>query len=300
MEEQRGLSLVGVIVTLFVILFVLAVLMPMQGKVKKLAPRVVCGTNLKGLGIAMLVYANDYEDACPQLPGTGPWSKRLGFDYDNTTPDFSKGGAEEKVSRTITSSLYLLVREADVSPKSFLCPEVSRKRLFKEEPLFTEFTGENKKNLDIVELWDFGSNPHNHVSYAYHNPYGRYPANEKHSAAFAVMADMNPWMKNGDFVKPGLQNQPPQLLTISDVMTKEQFRDSNNDHHGYDGQNVQHAGGHSSFEKQSNVGVRNDNIYTYWSAEENPTEQDTQGGTAPTGRGPENDAKSEDDSFLVL
>ena len=74
--------------------------MPTLGNVKCRAQRVICGTNLKGLGTAMIVYANDYDDDYAQLPGAGPWSKRLGFDYDNTTPDFSEGGAEEKPQST--------------------------------------------------------------------------------------------------------------------------------------------------------------------------------------------------------
>jgi len=302
MEEQKGLSLIGLIVTIFIILFIIAVIMPLLHPGKKIAQRVVCGTNLKGLGTAMVVYANDYDDAYAQLPGAGPWSKRLGFDYDYAKPDFDEGGAEEKTSRTITASLYLLVREADVSPKSFICPEnYYRKWYERSKPKnYIEFTGENAKGLDLVELWDFGPNPHNHVSYAYHNPYGKFPANGECSAAFAMMADMNPWFKKGDIIKSGPQNQPPQLLTISDSITREQYKNSNAYHHGYEGQNVLFGDGHSSFEKQPNVGVNNDNIYTYWSIEENPTEQDRQGGTAPTGRGPENDAKSSDDSFLVL
>ena len=82
----------------------------------------------------MVVYGNDYNDNYPQLPGTGPWSKQLGFDFDLKKPDFDD--AQSDTSRTITSSLYLLVREADVSPKSFLCPEVSCKKLLKEKPSF--------------------------------------------------------------------------------------------------------------------------------------------------------------------
>jgi prepilin-type processing-associated H-X9-DG protein len=66
------------------------------------------------------------------------------------------------------------------------------------------------------------------------------------------------------------------------------------------GQNVLYADGHTSFETQPNIGVDNDNIYTFWSTDKDPTEQDKQGGTVPTGRTPENDAQSEEDSFLVL
>ena len=291
MKERSKLTLSGLIITIVVIAFWLLIIFPVLEKVKRIATKTVCTVNLKGLGTASTVYANDYNDAYPQLPGTGPWSKRLGFDYFNTTPDFDEGGAEHKVSRTITASLYLLVREADVSPKAFICPHSNQ----------GEFDPSDYGILkDVIELWDFGPDPYKHVSYAYHNPYGQFPANLNRTAAFAVLADMNPWFKYGDVVQPGLQNRPPQLLTISDAITKEQFKNSNAYHHGYEGQNVTYADGHAGFEKSSNVGVKYDNIYTYWSSEENPSEQDTQGGTAPTGRSPENDAKSKDDSFLVL
>ena len=302
MKKQKGLTLVGVIVIIIVILFVIAIILPSRPHCRKIANRVICGTNLKGLGTATMVYAHDYDDKYPQLPGTGPWSKRLGFDYYNTAPDFSEGGAEQKVSRTISASLYLLVREADVPPKSFVCPENDYEKWYKRSKPknYIKFTGENPKCLDLVELWDFGPDPYQHVSYAYQNPYGRFPMNPARPATFAVAADMNPWFKNGDFVKSGPPNQPPQLLTISDSITKEQIKNSNAYHHNYEGQNILWADSHASFEKQPNVGVKNDNIYTFWSTEENPTEQDIQGGTAPTSRSAENDAKSKDDSFLAI
>ena len=65
-----------------------AILMPALNKTKKIAQRVVCGTNLKGLSIAMVVYCNDYDDVLP----TENWCD-------------------------------LLIEEADVSPKSFVCPD---------------------------------------------------------------------------------------------------------------------------------------------------------------------------------
>ncbi|RKY11050.1 MAG: hypothetical protein DRP52_06465 [Planctomycetota bacterium] len=256
----------------------------------------------------MMVYAYDCDDNYPQLPGTGPWSKRLGFDYDNATPDFDEGGAEEKVSRTITSSLYLLVREADVSPKRFICPGNDDKKWYKRSKpkKYIEFTGENTKSLDPVELWDFGAKPHEHVSYAYHNPYGKHPAGAWLPASFAVMADMNPWFDLGNIVEPGAAKEPPQIIKLIEDMTPTDWRPSNSVNHRKkgqkyaNGQNVLFVDGHTSHKKQPNVGVNNDNIYTFWSTEENPIEQDKQGGTAPTSRSAENDAKSKDDSFLAI
>jgi prepilin-type processing-associated H-X9-DG protein len=43
----------------------LAILMPALSKTKTIAQRVVSGTNLKGIGTACMVYANDYDDKFP-------------------------------------------------------------------------------------------------------------------------------------------------------------------------------------------------------------------------------------------
>ena len=292
MKKQKGLTaldLVVVIIVLMVAFFVFAPAFMMY----RPPSRVVCGTNLKGLGLAMAVYAHDYDGRYPQLPGAGPWSKELGFSYDMPKPDFSPGGAQGDTPRTVTASWYLLVREADVSPKSLICPQSKQK----------EFNGKNLKNLDLVQLWDFGPTPHRHVSYAMHNPYGRFPAHIGLSASFAIAADMNPWFIDGDIQPPGPENTPPQIIKLADPTT---WKLGNSPHHYGDskqaphGQIVLFADGHTSYETQPNVGVNNDNIYTAWPTDDNPTDQDKQGGSAPTGRTPDNDAKSEDDSFLVI
>ncbi len=289
MEKQPDLTRIGLIV---VIITVLSVTLFVRLFVRPNIPTsgMVCGTNLKGLGTAITVYANDYDDNYPQLPGSGPWSKRMGFDYDLTTPNFTEGGSESDVSRTITASWYLLVREADVSPKSFICPSSK----------YYEYEGQELQTKDIVELWDFGGDPHKHVSYAYHNPYGKFPANGTLPADFAVAADMNPWFKDGNIQKKGPEGFSPQIYQLKEKTSPIQIQNSNAIQHSYESQNVLFADGHSANEKTTNVGVKNDNIYTFWSTEENPTDQDRQGGTAPTSRSPENDAKSDVDSFLAI
>ena len=279
MEKYKGITLVELITILVVVtLFILILevfIVPRIG----VAHKVYCSTNLKGLGTAMTVYGNDYDDEYPKL-GKGPWSDKLSFDFD----DFP---ISQEGERTITSSWYLLIREADVSPKTFVCPESTQE----------EFDGFNPENKDILELWDFGHNPYKHISYSYHNPYGKYPAGGWLSASFAVAGDISPWFKNGSIIVAGSEMQPPQIITQADKST---WKSGLGQNHKDEGQNVLWADGHASFEKYPNVGIKNYNIYTFWSVEENPSEQDRQGGTAPTGRSAENDAKSEADSFLAI
>ncbi|MEN6309795.1 MAG: hypothetical protein ABFD91_18770 [Anaerohalosphaeraceae bacterium] len=290
MEQKNGLSLVGLIVTVFIILFSLALLSPIMVRKLNSGP-FSCEVNLKGLGHAMMVYANDYDDNYPQLPGTGPWSKKLGFAFDMEKPDFSETGQQGQAGRTISASWYLLVRETDVSPRSLVCLSSKQK----------DFDGKNSANKDITDLWDFGTNPYLHVSYAMHNPYGKYPANNSRPASFAVASDMSPWIVNGDFIQAGKNNTPPQIVTVSDDTTCKLGNSYHHQSRRYrEGQNVLYADGHSAWETRSDVGMRNDNIYTYWSTEKEPTKQDIRGGTAPTGRTADNDAKSKEDSFLAI
>lgn len=89
--KGTGMAITGIVIpaVMFVIVpMVLAILMPALSKTKHMAQRVVCGTNLKGLATAMTVYANDYDDTLPPED----WCD-------------------------------LLILEADVSPKSFVCPD---------------------------------------------------------------------------------------------------------------------------------------------------------------------------------
>jgi competence protein ComGC len=310
---NRGFTIWELLCIVLIILFLAAIMMPSLNKVKKISSRVVCGTNLKGLGTAASVYANDYDDWFPELPGEGEWSKKLGFAYDMEKPDFGKDGAQRLTGRTISASWYLLVREADVSPKSFVCHESNQ----------TAFGYEYYSSSEnFTTYWDFGDDPYKHVSYSMHNPYGRFPTKGASSASFGFAGDMSPWFDHGDIVPPNINNRewwkavtllPPYFSDSS--ISREKIMQANSIPHHREGQNVTFADGHSEYVKISDVGVKHDNIYTFWSGvsdsiglgeavENGPkpevSESDKRIGTNPTSRSKENDAKSAEDSFLAI
>ncbi len=278
MKKRKVLTPLDVVVTIFIIMVLLAIFMPRHHVHRKPAWRVICGTNLKGLGTAQVVYANDYDDkfAIQGGEGTPAWTTGTD-DFFNPDKDWSKAKGI-----TVGASLYLLVREADVSPKSFVCPESEQ----------TSFDGRNPLNSDITEMWDFGMfttdrvkrrdygvgkkhGPKNHVSYSYHMPYGPnggagdYAAHGWKSAAFAVMADKNPWydpkLTVGD---PTSENYVSRVWTIfndwdSGVFSQKFQTDvANAKPHELYGQNVMFGDGHNAYEKRTDVGVKHDNIYT--------------------------------------
>ncbi len=312
-KANGGFTIWELLCIILIIFFLAAIMMPSLSKVKKISTRVVCGTNLKGLGTAVSVYANDYDDWFPRLPGQGEWSRKLGFAYDMEKPQFGEGGTQHRTGRTISASWYLLVRQADVSPKSFVCSESNQTAFGYQYYSSSE---------DITRFWDFGEDPYKHVSYSMHNPYGRFPAKGSRSASFAYAGDMSPWFEDGDIVPPNRSNREwwrnvALFSTVSDSFSaREQIMQANSMLHNREGQNVMFADGHLEYVKSSDVGVKHDNIYTFWSNVLNSiplsdsvekdskvpdvSEADKRIGTNPTSRSKENDAKSTEDSFLAI
>ena len=90
--KGKGLAIGGIasapailIVTFFLIM------LPALGRVREMANRVVCGSNMSGLGKAMLIYSNDWDD---RYPTGSQWND-------------------------------LLVEHADMPPESFHCRHCS-------------------------------------------------------------------------------------------------------------------------------------------------------------------------------
>jgi prepilin-type N-terminal cleavage/methylation domain-containing protein len=310
--KKKGFTLIELLVVIAIIAMLLAILMPALNKVKKIAMRVICGTNLKGLGTAQTVYANDYDDEYVVQGGnTNPsWVTSMGVHWYN--PNLQWGTADLPYVITTGSSLYLLVREADVSPKSFVCPAGAE----------SEFDGKNPPNLDLTQLWDFGTTPNDTVSYSYHMPYkgsaagtgtktgtavkGKNAANGQKSAAFAVMGDRNPFAdKKLVGVPTSTQNgyvTQVAFLQWQDTAQRYQVQAANAQPHDRDGQNVTYADGHNSYETRSDVGVKNDNVYTRWTST-SPAQTDQnawRAGTIGVGTLAEtNYPRSSEDSILV-
>ncbi|MBN2133858.1 MAG: prepilin-type N-terminal cleavage/methylation domain-containing protein, partial [Sedimentisphaerales bacterium] len=121
--KRKGFTLVELLVVIAIIALLMGILMPALSRVRQLAFRMTCGTNLSGIGKAMLIYSNDYED---ELPRAGGRSTTWGVVSDWTAADryqaFGVSRADNTGgSATISSCFYLLVKYAEVTPKSFIC-----------------------------------------------------------------------------------------------------------------------------------------------------------------------------------
>jgi prepilin-type N-terminal cleavage/methylation domain-containing protein/prepilin-type processing-associated H-X9-DG protein len=275
--KKKGFTLVELLVVIAIIALLMGILMPALARVRQIAYRLYCGTNLSGIGKAMLIYCNDNEDEMPRAGISGanpPWTSTVDFDAGSPANAYRNGAA------SITSCFFLLVKFAEVTPKSFLC---------KGDPGIKEFNASEHgvTTMDIVDLFDFGDGgTQEHCSYSYHNPFPNpqasgagYSLTSSSDPGMAVSADPNPWQQAAE--TPG----KTWNLFIWNSSNKKDIEAGNASTHQDDGQNVLFVDGHTSFEKEPTCGVDKDNIYTAWNSNP-PSAQDRQEGLSPSGATP--------------
>jgi prepilin-type N-terminal cleavage/methylation domain-containing protein len=320
--RRKGFTLVELLVVIAIIALLMGILMPALAKVRQLAYRMACGSNLSGIGKSMVLYAQDNSGDFPRAGGklgvAKVWST-TGFlnaaNWDATTEALAFPSG---VNPTIGSCFYLLVKYADVGVKQFVCKGDTGTEAFK----LSDYQPANSKG--DVDAWDFGRGPGRHCSYSYQMPFtwsgGTFPASTTSNPSMAVCADRNPYLDRnagasagtaaddgtaGGYVD-GFGSTPPNPPYWDPATLKYVDKDKtgNAAAHQREGQNVLYADISSRFQQLANCGISNDNIYKMWDLTGINAKQvqlgaiDAGGGGLTTGStvyGP----KAADDSFLV-
>jgi prepilin-type N-terminal cleavage/methylation domain-containing protein len=253
--KRQGFTLVELLVVIAIIALLMGILMPALSRVRQLAFRLTCGTNLSGIGRAMLIYANDYDDELPRAGGrTAVWGGPVDWKAANRTSAYAGTGGNTRA--TISSCFYLLVKYSEVTPKSFVCKSDTGTTEWQigDEP--TAPAG-----FELVDAWDFGSVPYEHCSYSYHWPFGTFALTTSSEPSLAMAADRNPWQ-----VSPAGEARADAVWTAFNPLGgTDAVRLGNSLTHQEDGQNVLFLDTHVDFVKTSACSLEEDNIYTVWS-----------------------------------
>lgn len=253
MKRPRAFTLIELLVVIAIIALLISILLPSLSRARELSKRTVCAANLRGIGQAMFIYAQDDPQVFPSIAGL---QNSLGeVRYFGGTPLLSSNPNHQDRTQipsttgvpSPTVDMWTLLRANNTTPKQFICPST---------------TDTPDPAQDTLAYYDFAGGPN--LSYAYqyqHDPNRRIigPASEP---TFAFMADSNPYLKGGVSGTNFSQDR------------KEQFRGNSTNHTNREGQNVLFVDSHVSFEKGPDVGLSGriqglnvsrgrDNCYTY-------------------------------------
>ncbi len=275
--KRRGFTLVELLVVIAIIALLMGILMPALAKVKQIAYRMMCGSNLSGIGRAMLVYANSWDEDYPLAGGTGAYWGDSGSIYI-WTGDTELDAFSLSPAATVTANLYLLVKWEDVQPRQFIC----------KGDVGTSALKLSKANVpsdfEVTDGWDFGGSqtlaggPHPGISCSYSSqmPFigatttQSYVINALSHPGSPLCADRSPYYDiNAEVRIDSSLAHPASQWTVGTVTEyRDKDRKVNSACHQFEGQNVLFNDHHVSFEKYPNVGINEDNIYLYWP---NPT-----------------------------
>jgi prepilin-type N-terminal cleavage/methylation domain-containing protein len=206
--KRKGFTLIELLVVIAIIALLMGILMPALSKARQLAIRLLCGTQLKGIGAAMVVYAADMEDEYPVAGGVGATWVQNGIIHRWDAPAEAAAfgiTAATPGKATITSSFFLLTKFAKVTPKQFVCKG--------DGAIEFKLTNQTTRLRDLALAWDFGRGrnpdriyPGGYCSYSYQMPYAVSPTDvtnyriiEGSKPGMPVCADRNPYLdRNAD------------------------------------------------------------------------------------------------------
>jgi prepilin-type N-terminal cleavage/methylation domain-containing protein/prepilin-type processing-associated H-X9-DG protein len=264
MKRKRifGFTLIELLVVVAIIALLISILLPSLSRARELSKRVVCSSNLSGVGKSCKIYANDNDELWPipafdtslvgnnriqyvnEIQNDGGAGPTPNADPNRATPSVPGGSTSPPPTTklSVTRAFWMLIRSGDLQAKGFICPS----------------SGDTSDPTNEIDAYYDFTLPEN-ISYGYQVPFGptQTRPTENLDSRMAMAADKGPWYTT----QVGNPTNIP-----NDTSSPNDWRQFNSGNHGGrgagEGQNVLFQDGHASFERTPIVGVDQDNIYT--------------------------------------
>ncbi len=270
-KRFKGFTLIELLVVIAIIALLISILLPSLSRARELSKRLVCASNVKGIGTTGKIYANDHQEKWMAPPFHGGQIDDGGIDYlagnkvnepptepsevgyerhiasTSPTPNQPNQGSEEV---SVTRAYWLLVRSGDITVKQFTCPSSGD-------------TEDPTENLDLY--YDFVG--YNNISYGYQVPFGPRDTQPREGMdnRQIIAADKGPFYLESNLDQRfATSGENGGNITTED--SPKNWRLFNSSNHGGsangEGQNALYGDGHAAFIRIPASGIDNDNIYT--------------------------------------
>jgi len=250
--RRKGFTLVELLVVIGIIALLISILLPSLNRARETANRVKCGSNMRQIGQAILLYANENKGNYPRTIYSTT-STAVGGSYDptntNTAVDpFVPPGSTrlKQPGNDVIGAMFLLIRTQDITPEVFICPSSND-----EKDVYGSVAGisaQCKVSFTKKEC----------LSYSMANMYpdtnavnNSYKLNATTGAEFAICADKNP---------AGAANY--NLTIANESSSSKDMQLANSPNHQGQGENVLYGDGHAEFQQNPFCGSKRDCIYT--------------------------------------
>lgn len=264
MKKQKAFTLIELLVVIAIIALLISILLPSLSRARELSKRTVCSANLRGLGQAMFIYAQDDPGVFPMIaqPMEGTPNMQNFQPVHRTTEPPTSGVP------SVSVDMWTIVRGNNTTPKQYICPST---------------TDVPDPAQDTTIYYDFLGPTNLSYAYMYQHDLNRRALGTSSEPVFPFMADGNPYI---DGTVAG-------TVTV-DVDRNSAFRGNSGNHTNREGQNVLFVDSHVEFAKGPDLGLvgkpnanvqkvsrGRDNIYTTAQS----TTSDLDPGIKPVGSG---------------